>query len=96
MGYFAIWLGVVLYTAIFISEVVRAGIMAVSKGQSEAGLSLGLGRGALLRLIVLPQAIRVMLPPMGKGLRHEKARKYPILRQCGLGPFGTWIFGTEP
>ena len=65
VGYFAIWLGVVLYTAIFISEVVRAGIMAVSKGQSEAGLSLGLGRGALLRLIVLPQAIRVMLPPMG-------------------------------
>ena len=65
VGYFAIWLGVVLYTAIFISEVVRAGIMAVSKGQSEAGLSLGLRRGALLRLIVLPQAIRVMLPPMG-------------------------------
>ena len=65
VGYFAIWLGVVLYTAIFISEVVRAGIMAVSKGQSEAGMSLGLRRGALLRLIVLPQAIRVMLPPMG-------------------------------
>jgi len=65
VGYFAIWLGVVLYTSIFISEVVRAGIMAVSKGQSEAGLSLGLGRGALLRLVVLPQAIRVMLPPMG-------------------------------
>ena len=65
VGYFAIWLGVVLYTAIFISEVVRAGIMAVSKGQSEAGLSLGLRRGALLRLVVLPQAIRVMLPPMG-------------------------------
>ena len=65
VGYFAIWLGVVLYTAIFISEVVRAGIMAVSKGQSEAGMSLGLRRGALLRLVVLPQAIRVMLPPMG-------------------------------
>ena len=65
VGYFAIWLGVVLYTAIFISEVVRAGIMAVSKGQSEAGMSLGLRRSALLRLVVLPQAIRVMLPPMG-------------------------------
>ena len=65
VGYFAIWLAVELYNAIFISEVVRAGIMAVSKGQSEAGLSLGLGRGALLRLVVLPQAIRVMLPPMG-------------------------------
>ena len=50
---------------IFISEIVRAGIMAVSKGQSEAGLSLGLRRSSLLRLIVLPQAVRIMLPPMG-------------------------------
>ena len=65
VGYFATWVGVVLYTAIFISEVVRSGIMAVSKGQSEAGLSLGLRPRALLRLIVLPQAFRVMLPPMG-------------------------------
>ena len=65
VGYFATWVGVVLYTAIFISEVVRAGIMAVAKGQSEAGLSLGFRRSALLRLIVIPQAIRVMLPPMG-------------------------------
>ena len=39
--------------------------MAVAKGQSEAGLSLGLKRSALLRLIVLPQALRIMLPPMG-------------------------------
>ena len=65
VGYFATWLGVVLYTAIFISEVVRSGIMAVSKGQSEAGLSLGLRQSSLLRLIILPQAFRVMLPPMG-------------------------------
>ena len=65
VGYFATWLGVVIYTAIFISEIVRAGIMAVSKGQSEAGLSLGLRRSSLLRLIVLPQAVRIMLPPMG-------------------------------
>lgn len=65
VGYFATWLGVVLYTAIFISEVVRSGIMAVSKGQSEAGLSLGLRPRSLLRLVILPQAFRVMLPPMG-------------------------------
>ena len=65
VGYFATWLGVVLYTSIFISEVVRSGIMAVSKGQSEAGLSLGLRPRSLLRLIILPQAFRVMLPPMG-------------------------------
>ena len=42
-----------------------SGIMAISKGQSEAGLSLGLRRRSLLRLIILPQAFRVMLPPMG-------------------------------
>ena len=65
VGFFATWLGVVIYTAIFISEIVRAGIMAVSKGQSEAGLSLGLRNSSLLRLIVLPQAVRIMLPPMG-------------------------------
>ena len=65
VGYFATWFGVTLYTAIFISEVVRSGIMAISKGQSEAGLSLGLRRRSLLRLIILPQAFRVMLPPMG-------------------------------
>ena len=63
VGYFATWVGVVLYTSVFISEVVRSGIMAVAKGQSEAGLSLGLRRRTLLRLIVLPQALRIMLPP---------------------------------
>lgn len=65
VGYFATWVGVVLYTSVFISEVVRSGIMAVAKGQTEAGLSLGLRRRTLLRLIVLPQALRIMLPPMG-------------------------------
>ena len=65
VGYFATWMGVILYTSVFISEVVRSGIMAVAKGQSEAGLSLGLKRSSLLRLIVLPQALRIMLPPMG-------------------------------
>jgi general L-amino acid transport system permease protein len=52
------------YTAAFIAEIVRAGIMSVHKGQMEAGLSLGLGRGAVLRLIVIPQAMRVILPPL--------------------------------
>ena len=65
VGYFATWMGVIIYTSVFISEVVRSGIMAVAKGQSEAGLSLGLKRSTLLRLIVLPQALRIMLPPMG-------------------------------
>ena len=52
------------YTAAFIAEIVRAGITSVHKGQMEAGLSLGLSRGAVLRLIVVPQALRVILPPL--------------------------------
>ncbi len=52
------------YTAAFIAEIVRAGILSVHKGQMEAGSSLGLSRGATLRLIVIPQALRVILPPL--------------------------------
>jgi general L-amino acid transport system permease protein len=52
------------YTAAFIAEIVRAGILSVHKGQMEAGSSLGLGRGSVLRLIVIPQALRVILPPL--------------------------------
>jgi len=52
------------YTASFIAEVVRAGIQSVHKGQMEAGTSLGLSRGTTLRLIVVPQALRVILPPL--------------------------------
>src|SRR6478736_828585 len=53
-----------LYTAAFIAEIVRAGIQSVHKGQMEAGASLGLSRGSTLRLIVVPQALRVILPPL--------------------------------
>jgi general L-amino acid transport system permease protein len=52
------------YTAAFIAEIVRAGILSVHKGQMEAGSSLGLTRGSTLRLIVVPQALRVILPPL--------------------------------
>jgi len=52
------------YTAAFIAEIVRAGIMSVHTGQMEAGLSLGLSRGTVLRMIVVPQAMRVILPPL--------------------------------
>jgi len=52
------------YTAAFIAEIVRAGILSVHKGQMEAGQSLGLSRGSALRLIVVPQALRVILPPL--------------------------------
>lgn len=52
------------YTAAFIAEIVRAGLQSVPKGQMEAGASLGLTRGETLRLIIIPQAMRVILPPL--------------------------------
>ena len=61
--FLALWLGLTLYTAAFIAEIVRSGIEAVSKGQWEAARSLGLKRGQILRFIVLPQALRVIIPP---------------------------------
>jgi general L-amino acid transport system permease protein len=64
-SFFGIWLGVTLYTSAFIAEIVRGGILSVPKGQSEAGYALGLRRGQLLRMVVLPQAFRVILPPLG-------------------------------
>jgi general L-amino acid transport system permease protein len=60
----ALLLGLVIYTAGFIAEIVRSGILAVSKGQTEASLALGLSKAQTLRLIVLPQALRVIVPPM--------------------------------
>jgi general L-amino acid transport system permease protein len=60
----ALMAGLVIYTAAFIAEVVRSGIQAVNVGQWEAAGSLGLRRGLILRLVVLPQALRVIIPPM--------------------------------
>jgi general L-amino acid transport system permease protein len=60
----ALTLALSTYTAAFIAEIVRAGIQSVHKGQMEAGASLGLARGSTLRLIVVPQALRVILPPL--------------------------------
>jgi general L-amino acid transport system permease protein len=60
----ALTLSLTIYTAAFIAEIVRAGILAVHRGQMEAGLSLGLSRSRVLRLIVVPQALRVILPPL--------------------------------
>ena len=62
--YVALLVALVTYTAAFIAEIVRAGILAVSKGQWEAAGALGLRRGAVIRRIVLPQALRIMVPPM--------------------------------
>jgi general L-amino acid transport system permease protein len=60
----ALLFGLSIYTAAFISEVVRAGILAVSRGQTEAAYSLGLKPGPTLRLVVVPQAMRVIVPPL--------------------------------
>lgn len=60
----ALCLGLVLYTATFISEIVRAGIQSVSYGQTEAAQALGLKDGDRLRLVVIPQAMRVIIPPL--------------------------------
>ena len=60
----ALWFGLTVYTASFIAEIVRSGIQAVSHGQTEAAQALGLKRGYVLRLVVLPQAMRVIIPPL--------------------------------
>ncbi len=60
----ALLLGLVLYTAAFVAEAVRAGIQAVGKGQREAALSIGLKPNQVLNLVILPQALRVIIPPL--------------------------------
>ncbi len=60
----ALWLALSFYHGAFIAETVRAGILAVSKGQSEAAAALGLRPKRVMNLVVLPQALRVMIPPM--------------------------------
>ncbi len=60
----ALWIALSLYTASFIAEIVRSGILSVSQGQTEASKALGLPSGLTLRLIVIPQAMRVIIPPL--------------------------------
>jgi general L-amino acid transport system permease protein len=60
----AVWLALSLYTAAFIAEIVRAGILAVNKGQTEAAFALGIRPNYTLRLVVIPQAMRVIIPPL--------------------------------
>ncbi len=62
--FIALWLALSLYTAAFIGEIVRAGITAVNYGQTEASAALGLSRGRTLNLVVIPQALRVIVPPL--------------------------------
>jgi general L-amino acid transport system permease protein len=60
----SLWLSLSLYTGAFIAETVRAGILSVSKGQSEASAALGMQPGRTMSLVILPQALRVIIPPL--------------------------------
>lgn len=62
--FIALLLGLVLYTAAFVAEVVRAGIQSVSRGQTEAAMAIGLRPAPILNLVILPQAMRVIVPPL--------------------------------
>ena len=62
--FLSLYLALSFYTAAFIAEIVRAGILGVSKGQTEAASALGLGSGQTLRLVVIPQAMRIVIPPL--------------------------------
>jgi general L-amino acid transport system permease protein len=63
-SFLAMWLGLGIYTGAFIAEIVRGGILAISKGQTEAAFALGLQPGKTMRLVILPQAMRVIIPPL--------------------------------
>ena len=60
----ALLLGLVLYTSAFVAEIVRSGILALQRGQTEAAMAIGLSRGQVMRLVLLPQALRIIIPPM--------------------------------
>ncbi len=62
--FIALLLGLVIYTSAFVAEAVRAGIQAVTRGQTEAAMSIGLKSGHILNLVILPQALRVIIPPL--------------------------------
>jgi general L-amino acid transport system permease protein len=62
--FLSLYLALSCYTAAFIAEIVRAGIRGVSKGQTEAAAALGLRSGSILRLVVVPQAMRIVIPPL--------------------------------
>jgi general L-amino acid transport system permease protein len=63
-AYSALLIALVLYTGAFIAEIVRSGILAISRGQSEASFALGLRPGRTMNLVILPQALRVIIPPL--------------------------------
>jgi general L-amino acid transport system permease protein len=76
-SFFAVWFGLTIYAAAFIAEIVRGGILAVHRGQREAAAALGMSRLASLRFVVIPQAMRIILPPLGN--QYLNVLKYSAL-----------------
>ena len=74
----AMWIGLSLYTGAFIAEIVRSGIQSITRGQTEAAHALGLRPGRTMRLVVLPQALRVIVPPL-------TSQYLDITKQTSLG-----------
>lgn len=74
----AMWIGLSVYTGAFIAEIVRSGIQSISKGQAEAAHALGLRPGRTMRLVILPQALRVIVPPL-------TSQYLDITKQTSLG-----------
>ena len=88
----SLWMGLTVYTSTYIAENVRGGILSVSVGQSEAGMALGLRRTMRMRLIILPQALRVIIPPtisqflnLTKNSSLAVAVGYPDITNIWLG-----------
>lgn len=74
----AMWIGLSLYTGAFIAEIVRSGIQSITRGQTEAAHALGLRPGRTMRLVILPQALRVIVPPL-------TSQYLDITKQTSLG-----------
>ena len=96
----ALWLGISIYTSAFISEIIRAAILGIAHGQTEAALSLGLSRGLTMYLVILPQAMRIADPaadqpiPQHHQVHHTRrgdrlSRRAADLRPHGAEPVGS-------
>ena len=73
--FLSVLIGLTVYTAAFVAEVVRAGILSVARGQGEAAAALGLAPGQTMQLVMLPQALRVIIPPMTNQFLNLTDRK---------------------
>ncbi len=91
--FIALLLGLSMYTASFIAEIVRAGILGVSRGQKEAARAIGLTNGQMLRLVVIPQAARINIPPLtSQYLKHTKNSSLAVA--IGYPDFVSVFMGT--